>query len=175
MYIYCNLLKNLSLLKLKDYNVYQVECDSIYFSGPSDQTCPLPISQAVGDFKLEYSSPKILNFFAFGPKHYCLNFLNSDGQCENICKYSGLSLANSLNGNLITEETFEKFLNDFINNTESSIQLHQKILKSDMKNLTIRSEWQKFTFQNKICSRRFVNLKDSCNMKTFPYGYFQDK
>ena len=159
-----------TILSLEDYKVYQVECDSIYFSGPSNKSCPLPLSPAIGDFKLEHST-EILNFFAFGPKHYCLNYLNSTGTCENICKYSGLSLTNNLNANLINEETFEKFLNDFINHTESSIQLQQKIIKSDLKNLRVHSQWQKFTFQNKICRRRYVDLEDSKNMTTFAYGY----
>ena len=101
----------------------------------------------------------------------CLNYLNSEGTCENICKYSGLSLTSHLNSNLINEETFEKFLNDFINHTESSIELQQKIIKSDLKNLTVKSQLRKFTFQNKICQRRCVNFEDSKNMTTFAYGY----
>ena len=84
-----------SILLLKDYKIYHVECDSIYFSGPANKPCPLPISNAVGDFKLEYSS-KILNFYGFGPKHYCLTLLDKNNQFKNVCKYSGLSLTNDL-------------------------------------------------------------------------------
>ena len=157
-----------SILLLKDYKIYHVECDSIYFSGPTDKPCPLPLTTAVGDFKLEYTN--ILNFYGFGPKHYCLNYLDENGQCKNVCKYSGLSLTNDFNARVINETTFEKFLNDFINQTESAIELNQKIIKSDFKRLHSYGQVQKFTFRNKISQRRFVDNTDS-HMTTFPYGY----
>ena len=100
-----------TILNTKVCKVFQIECDSIYFSCPSDFSCPLPISHALGDFKIEYSKT-ILNYHAFGPKHYCINFLNSTNGVENVCKYSGLSLKNELNQSLITNDTFEKYLNE---------------------------------------------------------------
>ena len=89
-----------------------------------------------------------------------------------MCKYSGLSLSNQLNEYAINEKTFEKFLVDFINHTESSIPLQQKINQSDFRNLRTSSQFQKYSFQNKICTRRIIDYQDVC-MTTFPYGYFR--
>jgi len=108
--IYKNLQK---ILSTPNATVYHVECDSIYFSLPKTTLCPLKFSHAVGDFKIEHGT-KILSFYSFGPKHYNLNFLNDKNEIENICKYSGLSLKNPANKDLLNAETFKYFLDAFL-------------------------------------------------------------
>ena len=159
-----------TILNTKVCKVFQIECDSIYFSCPSDFSCPLPISHALGDFKIEYSRT-ILNYHAFGPKHYCINFLNSTNGVENVCKYSGLSLKNELNQSLITNDTFEKYLNDFLLQTHSYMQLWQSIQQNDFKKFTSRQKMQKFSFQNKVSKRRILDANDKNCLTTYPYGF----
>ena len=159
-----------TILSTKVCKVFQIECDSIYFSCPSDYPCPLPISHALGDFKIEYST-NILNYHAFGPKHYCINFLNARNTIENICKYSGLSLKNQLNQSLITNETFEKYLNDFLLQTHSYMELYQTIKLKNFKNLTSQEKLQKFSFQNKVSKRRILDLNEKMYLTTYPYGF----
>ena len=97
---------------MTNFKVFQVECDSIYFTGPSNEPCPLFISHALGDFKIEYSD-KILSYYALGPKHYCVNYIDNSNIIQNVCKFSGLSLKNELNQTIINHNTFEIFLNEF--------------------------------------------------------------
>ena len=159
-----------TIINTKDCKVFQVECDSIYFSCPTNCPCPLPISHALGDFKIEYSKT-ILNYHAFGPKHYCINFLNSTNEIENVCKFSGLSLKNQLNQSLITSATFEKYLNDFLLHTHSYMELFQRIQRNDFKKLTSEQKLQKFSFQNKISKRRILDSNDKQCLTTYPYGF----
>ena len=158
------------LLSLPNYRVYQVECDAIYFSGPSNMRCPLPLSHAVGDFKLEYST-NIQKFFAFGPKHYVINYLDEKGTIQNICKYSGLNLSSELNKAIVDEKLFESFLNDFINSIQSCFTLYHKVTKSNYKCLSFETCMQRFSFQNKISTQRIVDVDDKIFLKTYPYGF----
>ena len=96
------------LTSMSGFKVFQVECDSIYYSCPSNVTSPLPFSHAVGDFKLEYSN--IVNFYSFGPKHYCITCIDPKGKIQTICKFSGLGLNNESNHKICNGEVFEKFL-----------------------------------------------------------------
>ena len=150
--------------------VYQIECDSIYFSAPRNVVVPLTFSHAVGDFKIEYSS-KILNFYSLGPKHYCINFLDKNNEMQNVCKFSGLSLQNEINQTLINHETFENFLNNFIARTELHLNLQQKIVKADLKSMQVSEIFQKFTVRNNVSKKRFLPLTTDPTLTTMPYGF----
>ena len=82
-----------------------------------------------------------------------------------------MSLKNEANRSLINNETFELFLDAFVNKTEKILVLHQPIAKSDMASLMITEKEQKFTFRNKISDRRIVDLKNKHRLVTFPHGY----
>ena len=157
---------------MTNFKVFQVECDSIYFTGPINEPCPLFISHALGDFKIEYSD-KILSYYALGPKHYCVNYIDNSNIIQNVCKFSGLSLKNELNQTIINHNTFEFFLNEFIKHKHQLQELHQKIIKADFKTLTVSSHSQKFSVQNKVSKRRCVKCDDEY-LTTFPFG-FSDK
>ena len=155
---------------LKDFKIYQVECDSIYFSCPKDAKIPIIFSDAVGDFKLEYSS-NIINFYSFGPKHYSITFYDEENKLKNICKYSGLSLSNKFNDEIVNDKTFESFLHNFILDIETCYELKHKVTKSNFKSLSSQTQLQKFSFQNKISTRRIVDLIDTDHLTTYPYGF----
>ena len=89
---------------------------------------------------------------------------------QNVCKFSGLSLKNELNQTIINQNTFENFLNDFIQQKHQRQELHQNIIKANFKTLTVSSQSQKFTAQNKVSKRRFVKCDDP-NLTTFPFGF----
>ena len=158
-----------TLQNVKDCNIYQVECDSLYFSLPSNLNCPLPFSHAVGDFKIEYSS-NILNFISLGPKHYSINFENSKGEIENISKFSGISLKNEFNQSIVNHETFDIMLQKFITKHEVNINLYQKLTRSDLKSMTVTQQFQKFTIRNRVSSKRFLVVSND-RLKTYPYGF----
>ena len=159
-----------NVLATPDSTIYQVECDSLYFSLPSEVICPVPLSHAVGDFKIEHSN-NILSFYSFGPKHYNICYINSKNEIENICKFSGLSLKNNVNQNLLTEKTFEMFLDAFVSETEKSFVLYQAVNSANIKHLTVTEKQQKFTVRNKISKRRIVHLNNISRLITFPHGY----
>jgi len=75
-----------------------------------------------------------------------------------------------LNENVIDQDTFELFLDNFVQNIKLSYPLHQKVIVSNIKQMTTHAELQKFSFQNKISNRRIVDIKDT-NLTTYAYGY----
>jgi len=160
----------LEIQKHSDFQIFQVECDSIFFCGPKDLKCPLPLSHAVGHYKIEYSE-KITSYYSFGPKHYFLSYLDEDNTHKSICKYSGLNLATAFNEKIIDKTIFEKFIQNFILNQHSFITLNQPIVQCNFKELKISTSLQKFCFQNKISNRRIVD-KSNIYLKTYPYGFF---
>ena len=154
---------------LSDFKLYQVECDSIYFSGPENLPCPISLSHAIGDFKLEYKN--VLSYYAFGPKHYSISTLNEDQSIQNISKFSGLCLKNEINENVLTPEIFDTYLAKFLENIECFCTFYHPVTKANFNLLTTSSNWQKFLFRNKVSKRRLVDKEDKESLTTYPFGY----
>ena len=62
----------MEVLKVPNANVYQIECDSLFFSLPQNQMCPLICSPCLGDYKHLYQN--ISSFYSLGTKQYCVNY-----------------------------------------------------------------------------------------------------
>ena len=97
--------------------------------------------------------------------------MNERNEIENVCKFSGLSLKNELNQTVINHKTFDKFLSDFINKTQTSYELYQQVTTSNFKTLSSGQRWQKFSLNNKISRRRTIDINDEKFLTTYPYGY----
>ena len=159
----------LKLLEIPECKIYQIECDSIFFSLPRDVECPLGISPCLGDFKEIYSD-EINSFYSLGQKQYCINLLKDNSKTDTIFKVSGLSLQNDFNQSLLSENTFEQFLDKFCEGENVSKQFKHKRFKSDFFNLKVISYQQKYTLTNRLSQSRFVNCFDD-RFTTYPFGY----
>jgi len=160
------------LMKLQEIpkcKIYQIECDSLFFSLPADVECPLRVSPILGDFKHVYDS-EIISFYSIGQKQYCLNLYKEDSKVESVFKVSGLSLGNQYNQALLSEDTFEEFLDKYCTGENISKQFRNKKFKSDFYNLKVISFQQKYTLTNRLSHSRFVNSFDE-RFSTYPFGF----
>lgn len=155
------------LLQIPSCKMYQIECDSLFFSLPNDECCNLKLSPCLGDFKNVYNGP-ILGYFSLGQKQYCINYAH-DTKVNSSFKVSGLSLKNSYNSNLMTDNTFEVFLDQFVEGFNVSKEFKQAKSSGDFVNMKVISYQQKYTLTNKLSRKRFVNVFDQ-RLKTHPYG-----
>ena len=71
----------------------------------------------------------------------------------------------------LLSQTFDKFLSDFINKTQTSYELYQQVTTSNFKTLSSGQRWQKFSLNNKISRRRTIDINDEKFLTTYPYGY----
>ena len=160
---------NVQILQKVEAKIFQVDCDSIIFALPSNKSIPLPISDAVGHFKHELEN--LLSYQSLGPKNYCITY-QKENQIETMTKVRGLSLNNSLNESVFTDELFKKYIQQFLENKREKILVNQFRTRGNFKRFKVSSEIEKVTFCNTLSERRFLNSK-STNLSTYPFGYKQ--
>jgi len=154
---------------LPNCKIYQIECDSLFFSLPRDQMPNVDFSPCLGDFKHVYGDNEIIGFYSLGQKQYCVNYL--DGASMKSCyKVSGLSLSSEYNADQLNENSFEILLDSFIEGSNSSKTFFQKKTHSDFHNLKVISYQQKYTLTNHLSRKRFVNAF-SDRLVTYPFGF----
>ena len=155
----------LHLSSIKGVKIFQVDCDSIIFSMPTNSDCPLPISHAVGDFKNEIDGT-ILNYFSLGPKNYIISYKTNENKIKFLNRISGLSLSSSL----ICPELYETFLAKLRYDIDAVLIVPNRKRKFDLRNLDVCMVNQNYSLSNKIKLRRLLN-KNSDNFSTSPYGF----
>lgn len=148
--------------------IYQLECDSLFLSLPRTSSNILNVTPSLGDFKNVYDG-EIVAYYSIGQKQYCINYLEHDN-LKSVFKVSGVSLKNHYNSTQLTENTFETFLDEFIEGNNVHITFRQEKHGSDFTNFKVLSYQQKFTLTNKLSRKRFVNVFDK-RMSTFPFGF----
>ena len=153
------------LTAIPNCKIISIDCDSIMFTLPSHVACPLPVSDACGDFKNE-AEGEVFNYFSFGPKNYIL-VSQKNGATHSIRKISGLAQPASSE---INPELYETFLDNYVKDIFCSKTIPQTKQSLNLLNLTITSEESKFTLSNIVSARRVVN-KIHNELITFPYGY----
>ena len=121
--IYKSMMK---LTKIPTCKIYQIECDSIFFSLPTNVNCNLQLSPCLGDFKHVYNNA-ISAFYSLGKKQYCVNYCDKESTHSSF-KVSGLCLKSIYNSSRITENTFDLFLDNFIEGFNISQTFLQKKL-----------------------------------------------
>lgn len=163
--IYKHLMK---LMEIPNCKIYQMECDSLFFSLPNNAQCNLNFSPSLGHFKHVYDG-EILGFYSLGQKQYCVNYCERD-TLHSIFKISGVCLKNRYNSAQLNENSFELFLDKFIEGNNQKFIFLQKKCHSDFINLKVISYQQKFTLTNKLSAKRFVNVFDT-KLSTYPFGF----
>jgi hypothetical protein len=160
--------KHLQTLIQTNADIFQIDCDSIIFALSSSVSIPLPISDSVGHFKHEIDG-EIFSFYSLGPKNYSITFCKND-RIQTMSKVRGLSLNNSLSKNILTDELFEFYVNQFVNGTKESLSLKQFRVKGNFKKMKISSEIENVTFTNSLFNRRILCNPITLNYSTYPYG-----
>jgi len=145
--------------------IFQVECDSVIFSFPSNKPCPVNISPCLGDFKFEIDG-EILSYYSFGPKNYAITFKDQQNQIKTLTKISGLSLKNVAFENELPVSLFEEFLQNF--ETLQTKCIPQ--LRTKKKKFEINSIIEQCTYSNKITQKRFLR-KEENNLVLYPFGF----
>ena len=87
-----------------------------------------------------------------------------------MTKVRGLSLNNSLNESVFTDELFRKYVQQFLENKKEHILVNQIRTKGDFKKFKVTSEIEKVTFSNTLSERRFLNINSS-DLTLYPYGF----
>jgi len=159
----------MTLQTIPNCKIYQIECDSIFFSVPVATDGPLQVGPFLGQFKNVYDDKEIVGFYSLGQKQYCIN-LTDNSKVTSVFKISGLSLQNEHNENVLDTDTFENFLNSFCEGETTSKIFRQKRFKSDFTNLKIVCHNQPYTLTNQLSRKRLVNTFDEY-FTTFPFGY----
>ena len=148
--------------------IYQIDCDSIIFTLPTNQSLPIKISEAVGHFKHEIKGD-INTFYSLGPKNYSITFLSEKGT-ETLSRVRGFALNNSLNEIKLDENLFKFYVTQFLKQKSEHILLKQFRRKADFKKLKISSQIEEITFSNALSKRRNVNFT-TAPFLSFPYGF----
>ena len=148
--------------------LYYTDTDCIFFSMPKNETVPLPISDAVGDFKNIYPG-EIISFFALGPKNYQITFKNSNDEIKSVSKIRGFCLSNLFLENEINADLFHFYLSQFLKDEVEKKTLSQLRVKKSSKKFKTISKLELIKFSNNVTNRRTVAKK--CKyLTTFPYG-----
>ena len=155
----------LNLSSVQGIKLFQADCDSVIFSLPLSERCPLSLSHAVGDFKNEINGT-ILNYFSLGPKNYIISYKTNTNEIKFINKISGLSLESSK----ICPELYESFLTKLRNDIEAVLIVPNRKRKFDMKKLDVSMITQNFSLTNQIKLKRILD-KNSMDFSTVPYGF----
>jgi hypothetical protein len=143
--------------------LYYVDCDSIIFTLPQENVLPVPISDAVGDFKFE-THGEISSFYSFGPKSYTIAYNTTK---QNVStKVKGLSLKAAEFQHELSNEMFCSYLLSDKVEKKEILQLRNR----RQPNGSYKKEFETFTFQNHFSKKRVV---DKFKFTSYPYGWFQ--
>jgi hypothetical protein len=149
--------------------IYRVDCDSIIFTIPESMQIPLSLSHAVGHFKSEIDG-EIQSFYSLGPKSYSLSFFKNK-EFHTISRVSGLSLGNSLSKDVLTDATFDFYIEQFLKKKRETLKVKQQRIKGNFKKFKVNSVIENVTFSNDLSKRRYICRTNAVNYPTFPYGF----
>jgi hypothetical protein len=152
-----------------NYQLYQINCDSLLFSMPLFDVLPIDISDAMGDFKFEVNG-EILSYYSLGTKSYCITYKQANGNIQSISKICGLSLKGQVTNEIVDNKLFDFYLSQILANKSEKVQIIQERFKRDFKKLKVEQNFVNISFSNHLTTRRYVSLNEP-NFKTFPYGY----
>ena len=160
--------ENLQQIVLSNGKPFYVDTDSIFFTLPKGLIPPISISDSVGHFKQVYPGP-IDCFYTLGPKNYVLKYQdNSVFKC--VTKVRGISLASNHLKNEITNDTFDFFMTQCLNEILETKQINQIRIKRRKKSNDISPSLQLVTFKNDLSSKRIV-MENTVHLTTLPYGF----
>jgi hypothetical protein len=151
-----------------NYQLYQINCDSLLFSMPINNILPIDISDAMGDFKFEVLG-EILSYYSLGTKSYCISYKDPNGSIQTNSKICGISLNCKGANNLVDDKLFDFYLSQLVANKTEKIEITQERFKKDFKKYKVLHNFVNISFSNHLSTRRYVDL-NAPNLLTFPYG-----
>jgi len=103
-----------------------------FFSLKKDWQNPLPMSDAIGDFKSVYS--QIDHFYCLGPKNYTIASLSGD-KINVTTKVSGLNLNSPEAKKVVSPATHKSYLKSFLKKESVTLKVPQ--LRTRIVNKTV--------------------------------------
>jgi hypothetical protein len=165
--------KYATLINNLNFPLYQINCDSLLFSMPNNETLPIEISEAMGDFKFEIKG-EILSYYSLGTKSYCINYKDPNGSIKTNSKICGISLKSKASNELIDNKLFDFYISQILANKQEKILIQQERFKRNLKKFKVSQNLVNVSFSNHLSTRRVVDLNEP-NLKTFPYGFLQEQ
>lgn len=159
-----------TIAEVPGVTIYQIECDSLFFSLPKNHFCPLILSPCLGDFKNIYDG-ETTGFYSLGNKQYNLNYESKETNTLNsVFKISGLCLKNRHELEKVNDKTFESFLNDYVSGEIRNTIFFQSKTFNDLKEFKVLNHQQKYTLTNKLSRKRFFNVFNE-RLISYPFGF----
>ena len=151
--------------------VIGVDTDAIIYALPPGVPDVLSYSEAFGDFKhVLGTNSKISSFYSLGPRNYSITYKDTDGENEkHLIKVKGLCTTSVNNSEMLSENTYSKFLERRFQNEFENIYLPQMRKKFDKQQKHFFEILTHFEFGNEIHTKRYVRKCDNLFV-TYPYG-----
>jgi hypothetical protein len=156
-----------------NYNLFQINTDSLLYSQPISHKIPFELSHAVGDFKIEING-QILSYYSLGTKSYSITYRNPSNDVETISKICGLTIKGKGTQKLLNADLFDFYLNQSVVNIPKNMKIPQKRFKKNFQNFSVKPLECNIKFSNTLSTRRIINLLDPI-LKTYPFGYVPDQ
>ena len=154
--------------------VFYSDCDSCFFSLPTNVQMPLEISDVFGAYKNVYEG-EIISFFCLAPKNYAISYRTKDKIVKHVSKIKGISLSSYYVDEEINNSTFDFFMSKFLRDEIAKIDLAQIKCGKDKKSQKMSRKIELTKLSNQITTRRII-IKNCMNVSTIPYGFcIEDK
>jgi hypothetical protein len=154
--------------------VFYSDCDSCFFSLPTNVQMPLEISDVFGAYKNVYEG-EIISFFCLAPKNYAISYRTKDKIVKHVSKIKGISLSSYYVDEEINNSTFDFFMSKFLRDEIAKIDLAQIKCRKDKKSQKMSRKIELTKLSNQITTRRII-IKNCMNVSTIPYGFcIEDK
>ena len=160
--------QKLSILsQIPTVKIFKIDCDSLIFSCNGIEDIPLDISPCIGHFKHEVDG-EILSYYALGPKQYCITFKKGDS-IQSLIKLSGLSLNADIYSQTFNENTFQTYVDAYLEKILLSRKIKQERRFFQADQLKISTNQNYFTLTNNLSNRR--NIRRDNRLTSTPFGY----
>lgn len=158
-------------INLAGGRLFYSDCDSLIFSLKKNQTMPLKISPAFGDFKYEID-PKftIKSFYTLGPKNFAMQYADLEGNYRNSVRLRGVTLSNVFNETLIDTKIYEFYLQQSMKQKRTNVSIPQVRFRSSKFTKNKSFYFQKVFFSNSVHAKGIVD-KQCPNYTIYPFGY----
>ena len=151
-----------------NYQLFQINCDSLMFSMPTSDKNPFNMSNAMlGSFKFVLQE-EILSYYSLGAKSYCITYKDRK-QIKTNSKICGLQLNGNAGEPIINDKLFDDYLKQYFDKRSLKLNIAQQRHLKEFKKLKITTKVTNVSFSNQVSTRRLVQVNDI--YETFPYGY----
>jgi hypothetical protein len=148
--------------------LYYSNCDSAYFSVPTDTQFPFKLSEAFGCYKHEHSGD-IESFTAKTDRSYSVT-VSQSGRIKECIKMTGLSMEKFCVKQQLSLDEYDKL----VLNELHGIPISKKIIQPKATAGGVDTMCE-FTIRNSKYRKRYLKLQPNGDIDSFPYGFIETK